>query len=87
MNKIWYVTGQSCGKSVVVLLEKGSNFLILYMIPTYRDILDITVSVLTWRDQLSDSSTITPRKRVSVMFFFLLAFRKYLMGKEGLLYS
>ena len=34
------------------------------MIPTYRDILAITV--LTWRDQLSDSSTITPRKRVSV---------------------
>ena len=34
------------------------------MIPTYRDILAITV--LTWRDQLSDSSKITPRKRVSV---------------------
>ena len=34
------------------------------MIPTYQDILAITV--LTWRDQLSDSSTITLRKRVSV---------------------
>ena len=34
------------------------------MIPTYRGILAITV--LTWRDQLSDSSTITPRKRVYV---------------------
>ena len=34
------------------------------MIPTYRDILAITV--LTWQDQLSDSSIITPRKRVSV---------------------
>ena len=45
----------------------GSNFLILCMIPTYRDSLAITV--LTWRDQLSDSSTITPRKRVSVFLF------------------
>ena len=34
------------------------------MIPTYRNISAITV--LTWRDQLSDSSTMTPRKRVSV---------------------
>ena len=57
-TKLWY--WQICSRAV-----RGSNCLILYMIPTYRDILDITV--LTWRDQLSGSSTITPRNRVSVV--------------------
>ena len=37
--------------------------MILYIIPTYRDILLRTV--FTWRDQLSDSSMITPRNLAS----------------------
>ena len=70
------VTGRTCSRAF-----KGSKFLILNIILTYRDILAITYYCFDMAIPIkSFVHNAAEKTGLCLMFIFLLAFGKYLMG-------